>query len=858
MSDVLPFAAVPAEAVLLVGGKGLSLARTAAAGLPVPPGFVVTTDAYRANRAGHSEALKKQVEAAYVALGGGPVAVRSSATAEDGADTSFAGQQETILGVEGIEPLLIAIQRCWQSLYTERAVAYRKAQGIAEDCAAMAVVVQTLIPADVAGVLFTRDPADPTGTRMSVEASWGLGEAVVSGRVTPDRFTVDRETGNAIDRKPGAKTVRITPRGEEPVPTELQAALCLTDAQLAALAELGRHVEAVYGDPRDIEWAFANGELYLLQARPITAATAADRERIRKEIQAEVRRLADPTGTVWVRYNLSETLPEPTPMTWDITRVLLAATGGFGALNADLGGDPDLSLGMLGAFDLIAGRPMANLSRMPRLQFRRPPIEYPFAAYKRDPRKALDPEPELKPLRNGWLRLPGAVWRLSKIASRTRKLTPTFDKTFTGDIAPAFATETRAALSRDLSTSSPKAVVDQLRVWVRKTNVDFARHSLKPTVLAAGAMQFFADLLTPKLKDRAKAAVRELAAGAKAPAECALADGLHAFSSGMMSRAEFLTQFGHRCGGEMELARPRWSEDPTAVDALFASRSPAHVPAEDPWPRIAKEARLPASVRRQADGWVERLRTYLGLREAGKHYWLLGMAVIRRYLVELDARFKLNGGVFFLTLAELDDLLTIRAGSVSDGSSSGGAGLRAGVNEDTGSEAGATKSEPRPSLTLPAPKEPDILALIATRKKRRQLELTLELPPVLFSDDLDAIGRPLPVPDGAATMEGIALSAGVAEGPALVLTEPAPPPDGPFILVCPSTDPAWVPLFAKAKGLVMETGGVLSHGAIVAREFGLPAVAGLPGVVARLRTGQMLRVDGTRGVVSVVGSEPEA
>ena len=127
------------------------------------------------------------------------------------------------------------------------------------------------------------------------------------------------------------------------------------------------------------------------------------------------------------------------------------------------------------------------------------------------------------------------------------------------------------------------------------------------------------------------------------------------------------------------------------------------------------------------------------------------------------------------------------------------------------------------------------------------------MPAVLFSDDLDAIGRAEPAPDGATTLTGVALSAGVAEGIALVLTEPAEPPDEPFVLVCPSTDPAWVPLFAKAKALVMETGGVLSHGAIVAREFGLPAVAGLPGVVRSLRTGQRLKVDGGRGTVTVVG-----
>jgi rifampicin phosphotransferase len=196
------------------------------------------------------------------------------------------------------------------------------------------------------------------------------------------------------------------------------------------------------------------------------------------------------------------------------------------------------------------------------------------------------------------------------------------------------------------------------------------------------------------------------------------------------------------------------------------------------------------------------------LRESAKHYLLKGYALIRRVLVELDRCYGLNGGVFFLTPDELPRL---------------------------------TKGE-------------DLSGLIAERRRRRAIVLTLEVPPVLFSDDLEAIGRPVVV-EGADTLQGVPLSAGVAEAPALVLDQPltANLPSEPYILVCPSTDPAWVPLFVHARGLVMETGGVLSHGAIVAREFGLPAVAGLAGVQRRLKTGQRLRVDGGRGTVTVLG-----
>src|SRR5688572_17599833 len=197
MSDVLPFSRIGPADAHLVGGKGLSLALTAQAGLPVPPGFCVTTVAYRRETGDYRVdlALGQAVAEAYRELGGGRVAVRSSATGEDGAVTSFAGQQETILGVEGEEDLKSALERCWRSLHTDRARAYRRQQGVDESELAMAVVVQRLVDAEVAGVLFTRDPLDPTGELMRVEAAWGLGEAVVSGRITPDRFQVERETG---------------------------------------------------------------------------------------------------------------------------------------------------------------------------------------------------------------------------------------------------------------------------------------------------------------------------------------------------------------------------------------------------------------------------------------------------------------------------------------------------------------------------------------------------------------------------------------------------------------------------------------------------------------------------------------
>src|SRR5215218_9806797 len=223
MPDILFFDEIADAVAPLVGGKGLSLGKTATAGLPVPAGFVVTTQAYRrlAGRGIRSDVgFVRAVGGAYDSIGGGLVAVRSSATAEDAADTSFAGQQETILGVKGEELLLDAIERCWRSLFTERAVAYRERQSIEAAELAMAVVVQKLVPAEAAGVLFTRDPLDPDGKRMLAEAAWGLGEVVVSGRVQPDRFTLDRDSGAVLGRELGSKAVRVDGGTESHVPAE--------------------------------------------------------------------------------------------------------------------------------------------------------------------------------------------------------------------------------------------------------------------------------------------------------------------------------------------------------------------------------------------------------------------------------------------------------------------------------------------------------------------------------------------------------------------------------------------------------------------------------------------------------------
>jgi pyruvate,water dikinase len=822
-TDLCAFEQITPADADAVGGKGLSLGRLAAAGLPVPPGFCLTSATHRRLRGQslHADpALREQIAAAYAQLGAGPVAVRSSATAEDGAVTSFAGQQDTILGVQGSEAVCAAIERCWASLDSDRAVAYRRHHGVSDAGLAMAVVVQRMVRADVSGVLFTADPLSPEGRQMLVEASWGLGEPVVSGRVSPDRYHLDHDTGAVRDKHIARKLVQATLDGEQPVPDDKQERPCLTDEQLVQLAELGRRVEALYGEPRDVEWAWEEGRFWLLQARPITAAGAAEREQVRREEIALLAGRIEPAGTVWARYNLSESLPEPTPMTWSVVRGFMSGRGGYGLMYRDLGFRPHSSLDDEGVYDLVAGRPYCNLSREPLLYSRWLPYEHPFAVLKRDPNRALYPIAVRNPARAGplfWLtlplRLPFIIVGSVRFALRLGHLTRTFAGHFCQQVLPPFVAECVRAGGEDWGALAPAALVAKLAEWIQRTLYDYGRDSLKPTALAAMSMANLERWLKRKLgPDRTRGALNELSMGARPAPEADLAGAVADLVAGRLERATFLANFGHRGSHEMELARPRWAEEPATLDHYVRRGSAPSAVGEgqvsDWWERIVVEAKLSALERTALEPEYRALHTYLGLRETAKHYLMAGYALIRRALVGLDKRFGLQGGIFYLALEDLPRLL---AGE-------------------------------------------DLTGLIAQRRRRRMVALSLEAPPVLFSDDLEALGRPAPPVAGAEALKGVPVSAGVAEAPALVLEEPPEGdlPAGPYILVCPSTDPAWVPLFVQARGLVMETGGVLSHGAIVARELGLPAVAGLAGAQRRLRSGQRLRVDGGTGTVTVL------
>ncbi|MCI0640193.1 MAG: hypothetical protein L0Y72_14940 [Gemmataceae bacterium] len=847
----------------LVGGKGASLAEMTKAGLNVPPGFTISAeccDLFYKHSQSWPDDLRSQVESAMTRLetiagrrfgqGANPllVAVRS------GAAQSMPGMMDTLLNAgqdpnpwRQLEDAITDVFRSWSS---DRAVAFRKHHKI-DGLLGTAVNVQMMCPSEVAGILFTANPVNPALAQMIIESSFGLGEAIVLGKVTPDRFVVDRHDLRILERHIARKA--------DPTPTgESAGAASLTDAQIEELARLGQRVEEYFKHPCDIEWGFAEGQFYLLQSRaikfspkPVEQAASlvssasspselgpapAEVEKVRQEEIAALKAKTAPGGTVWARFNLAEILPEPTPMTWSIVRRFMSGQGGFGLMYRDLGFDPDPALDEEGIFDLVCGRPYCNLSREPRMQYRNLPFEHKFELLKANPAKALYPQAVLNPARASWkfwLFLPGVFFKLWRSSTRLKSISKTFADDFQSRILPAFVQDVEAAEKVDVGPLSPAVLVERIQHWIKRVLVDFARDSLKPTALAGIAMGNLERTLaqryqatpakdgvgaTPSGLQLAQAAIRELVMGVRPTPDADLPGAIRSLAAGRMNKDEFIRHFGHRGSQEMELAQPRWQEEPKAVEQLVTDvgttqTEPRHDKAElaKVWESIAATTRLLPSQRAVLEAELETLHQYLALRETAKHHLMRGYALIRRLLVELDERFQLDSGVFFLTLDELPRL------------------AQQNVADDAWRK------------------------LVAERRRRREIALSLATPQVLFSDDLEALGRDVEIA-GTDVLDGVPLSAGTAEGPVWVVQHVvgSQPPSEPYILVCPSTDPAWVPLLVNARGLVMETGGVLSHGAIVAREFGLPAVAGIADAHRRLKTGQRIRVDGASGKITVL------
>ncbi len=880
-----------------VGGKAANLGELISAGLPVPGGFCVTTAAYaraatgvdttdpvRARELLRSAPLPDDVAAAVVAAyrrlcaehdGAGPdpagargsdgepdvpVAVRSSATAEDLPTASFAGQQDTYLNVVGVDSLLDAVRRCWASLWTDRAVAYRADIGIDDAEVRLAVVVQQMVAAQVAGVLFTADPVSGRRTRAVLDASPGLGEAVVSGMVNPDHLAV--EGGRVVDLRlgdkavavralPGGGTERVELRAQQNTGADGPDA-CITDAQAAALTALGRRVEAHFGVPQDIEWALDDaGTIWLTQARPITSLYPVPPSR-------------DGALRVFVCASLAQGLTRP------ITPMGLAAFGVIGGSLARLFGLPGPHttdpVAPPPAFAAVGGRAFVDVTAVLRNPLGRAVATRVLGIMEARTGvvlRELSADPAFTPVPQGrrralrrivpvlvHLRVPlivaqaivsptAARRRVTRIGARAAAI-PASPPGATPIERVDRATEALATAVEVFPRSAPAFVAGFLmRAVARRlagadlddVTMDAVLRALPHNVTTEMDLQLWA-LAQQVRADPASAA--ELGAADADPDLGALASRFHAgdlpavLQNGL---AAFLRRYGHRAVAEIDLGMPRWSEQPehvlgvlanylrlsttgdgdpdAAPDARFAAgQRVAEQALADVVARVGRRSRW----RARAVGFaLGRVRALVGLREAPKDHLVRLIALARAELaavgVVLAARGLLDApdDVFFRDLRD----------------------VRAAV---TGT---------------------DQRARVAARREEYARELRRRhVPRVLLSDgtEPEALAR-ADVPDDGALV-GTPASAGTITATARVVLDPVGARLEPGeVLVAPSTDPGWTPLFLTAGALVMEMGGANSHGAVVAREYGIPAVVGVPDATTRITTGARLTVDGAAGRV---------
>lgn len=854
-------AGVPA----LAGGKAVNLHLLLRAGLPVPPGFCVTTDAYRraARQAGIDALLDRDDDPATLAerarkallevevppdvrravrdrLTGRPVAVRSSATAEDLPHASFAGQQDTYLNVIGPEAVIDAIRRCWASLWTDRAVAYRAANGIDHRAAWLAVVVQEMVDAEVAGVMFTADPVTGRRRRAVIDAAPGLGEAVVSGAVNPDHFVVDIATGRIVSRRLGDKTTVVLPLpsgGVEHITTDGEGdRACLTDAQVVELARLGGRVEDLYGSPQDTEWAIdADGTLWLTQARPITTLypIPEGRDGLR----------------VYFCFSVAQGLYRPiTPMGASAFRLFASAVATqFGLPPADPRVGPPLltEAGMRTFLDLTnVARSRVGRAVIPRvfdLMEKRSAVA--LRSLFDDPRLSVIHRSPLRVARHVlpflWrhripprllrfaLRPAAAVADMERLVDRLRaRLRPPSGLSGTARLDHAETLLGRYAFAA-LPRIAPVAAAGGLMFALAARLLgDRATTAELLTVLRGMPNNVTTEMDLALWRLAAKAKADEAAAGLilrESPAELAarhrdgtlppvLRDGL----------AEFLAAYGHRAVAEIDLGLPRWSEEPEHIFGVVAN----YLRLEDP--DLAPD-RLFAKGGAEAERMVE----VLAGRVRGLRGRLVRTALTRaRMLIGFR---ELPKFCVVMTLAAAREQITAAGRELAE----------AGVLRAPEDVSFVTPTEARAGFA-----GRDLRALVAERRAEYERELRRRrVPRMMLSDgtDLEALAHAVPA-DGALT--GTPASPGTVTGRARVVLDPVGAHLKPGeILVCPSTDPGWTPLFLTAGGLVMEMGGANSHGAVVAREYGIPAVVGVPHATERIDDGDEITVDGTSGVV---------
>lgn len=885
---ILPFSQISEADVARVGGKGASLGAMASAGFPVPPGFCVTTEAFSRFLSGCagleallqpldalepedtqgarqlSQRLREHLEAqpfpeeiaqpllaAWRALGAEHgYAVRSSATLEDLPDASFAGQQDTYLNVRGEQALLERVRACWASLFTERAVLYRRRHGYHSSAARLSVVVQRMVYPDVSGILFTADPVSGDRTVCSVDASYGLGEALVSGLVNADLYRVRKRTGELLEVRVGDKAhaIHSLPGGgteKREVPQALRAARALNDRQLARLVELGRKVEEKRGSPQDVEWCIAGGELFLVQARPITSLFPLPEPRPRDtalhvylsfgHLQANTAPLSPLSLSV---FPLIIPLGKPSPE--EPSAVVAHAAGRTyldmtPALHHPLPArllpqalasmvDPTLAervRSVLARPEFRAGQGQVATSWGRILAFLAPILARLVGRLLlQDPRQARERYEEvLEAWSRQWEeRLSAAPPGVERLRLARQALCRFFPEVMLRQSFPTLG----------VGVLSWRLLGRLMRGRVEARVVESLGRGLEGNVTTDMDLELgdIADLLRehPALVERLRQGE------AAALTETGSQPGTERLGEAWR---RFLSRYGSRCPGELDMALRRWEEDPSSLLTSLTGMLQEPQPGQHRSRHAAavREAEQAATAILEAagqgvGGWlrhrlvqalITRVRAYMALREHHKFFITRLLMQMRRAVLsagEVAVARGLLGSAEDVWLLELDELMA----------------------------------------ALAAPAHSSLRERVEQRRREQARYAQLSPPPVLTSDG--EAPRPPQSPQALppGVLAGVAVSSGVVEGVARVVRDPTREVLRPGeILVATFTDPGWTPLFLHAGGLVMEVGGLMTHGSVVAREYGIPAVVGVEGALSRIKTGQRLRVDGERGHVTLLG-----
>jgi pyruvate,water dikinase len=758
--------------------------------------------------------IAREIRAFMRELGVGKLAVRSSAVGEDSGLFSFAGLHDSVLGVEGEEDCFGAILRCWASLYSDRAVDYRNRNGIPLKDAAMAVIVQRLVPAQVSGVLFTADPSGLPGM-MAIEAVAGTGDALVSGRAAPERWILGRED-LAVSARP-----------------DPQAAL-LDNRRVRELADTGLKIEKAFGAPQDIEWAIAFGKIHILQARPITS------------------RHAPTDRTIWSDTNTRELLPDPvSPMTWSlVSRGIIILLKPL----LDRAGFDPRGLNLLG---LVAGRVYFNMNAlaaifriMPGTNRRnfsdffggdRPAVRTALAGIRDEDLPAFvvnrwktlvrKPSLLLWVLRNSGIPAGFLAAIRLRTADEASVDIHALNDTALGDRARNLLAFDEIMPNGFTSLAVGPVAIELLARFCRRRFGDADRTMANRLLAAVGGLETAeSGLALWRLADagREQPVADVLASGGTFAKIRPELDKTVAGRAFLTRWDEFMAKHGHHARMELDLEIPRWREQPDYILSLvrtyLAVAATTASPVEIHASRAAEREEISRDCRRKLrnpalrfvfDILLDRAQRGVALRETAKSEIGRRLDLLRETILEAGQRLTNHGAlhgvedVFYLTLDELPAALT---GAV------------------------------------------DLRDAVAQRRAEREADIKLSPPAVV-------IGRFDPArhaaPDQAIptdVLHGIPISPGLVEGRARVIlhTDRETRLKAGEILVIPFADPGWTPYFLQAAAIIMDQGGTLSHGSIIAREYGIPTVVNVGPGTNIIRTGQQLRVNAYSGEVRLL------